>query len=282
MPLPPWLFDVQPHPTYQGVSPDTLGDPLTPTGYQSRKPGLLSKISNVGTGILDPFLQAYGGGGAYAALLKRQADEDQANMEFQRFLISNQSKYDLSNSGMPVFTVDPLTGNFQQVGMAPKGSRVVSAPNVTTEKVQMGSALDNMLSSINSMEEKLSDPNILIRNVNPFGEREFKAILSNFDKEASIAAGGKQLTQTELNLIRETRPGLLDAKSPKAISYKLNKLRATLGDAKARLEGARTTSQVGSKVGSSDSNFQSFEIDGIPYKIPKDKVEAFKKAKGIK
>jgi len=113
-----------------------------------------------------------------------------------------------------------------------------SAATVSTEKVQMGSALDSMYKSLNDMETVLTkDPNILLRNMNPFSEREFKAILSNYDKTAAIAAGGKQLTATELNLIRETRPTWLDYNNPKAIAYKIQKQKEIIANAQSRLAG---------------------------------------------
>ena len=137
----------------------------------------------------------------------------------------------------PVYLVDPTTGQLKQVGTTEKGAKIVATPQPTTEKVQMGSNLDAMLGSLNDMEQKLKDPKILLRNLNPFAEREFKAILDTYDKTAAIAAGGKQLTQTELNLIKKTRPTLLDFSNPKAIAYKINKQREIIQNARARLGG---------------------------------------------
>lgn len=143
----------------------------------------------------------------------------------------------------PVYLVDPATGQLKQVGTTEKGAKVVSTPQPTAEKVQMASNLDAMLGSLNDMETKLKDPKILLRNLNPFAEREFKAILDTYDKTSAIAAGGKQLTQTELNLIRKTRPTLLDFSNPEAIKYKLNKQREIIQNARARLSGGMINQQ---------------------------------------
>lgn len=82
---------------------------------------------------------------------------------------------------------------------------------------------------LTDMETYINEnPNVFIKGLNPLAEREFKAILSNYDKVAAIAAGGKQLTQTELKLIRDTRPTLLDTKNSKAIAYKFGILKILL------------------------------------------------------
>lgn len=116
------------------------------------------------------------------------------------------------------------------------GTSATPVPQPTTERIQMGSALDSMANSIDAMEAKITkDPTALVKSKIPFVEREFKAILDAFDKESAIAAGGKQLTETELALIRNTRPTMQDMFDPKAISYKLNKLRQVVANAKGRL-----------------------------------------------
>lgn len=156
-----------------------------------------------------------------------------------------QKERELELSLMPdaVLTVNPMTGvgrpAVDPLGRplyAKKGARIVSSTVPTAEKITMESGLETMDGLLNDLEAKLTnDPEVLIRGINPFAEREFKAIVDSFDKSAAIAAGGKQLTKTELDLIRKTRPGLLDANSPKAIKYKLDTLRKTIKKAKARL-----------------------------------------------
>jgi len=145
----------------------------------------------------------------------------------------------------PVYLVDPITGETKQVATTPKGAKTIRGQVPTTEKIQMGTYLDSMEESIDAMEEKLKDPNIMLRGLlNPLGERDFKAILASFDKEAAIAAGGKQLTKTELDLIRSTRPTIWDIKSPEAIARKIRKLRSIVTGAKSRLgEGGGKTGQ---------------------------------------
>lgn len=159
------------------------------------------------------------------------------------------------------YQFNPTTGELEQVATIPKGAEVRNrqispqeraqaygevSKDVATykenikrespERVSMATSLDQMDILLNDMEQYLvKDPNVFVKGLNPLGEREFKAILQNFDKTSAIAAGGKQLTKTELDLIRNTRPTLLDTKNPKAIAYKFNILRSTLGLAKERL-----------------------------------------------
>jgi len=161
----------------------------------------------------------------------------------------------------PVYIVDPTSGQMREANtgkvvdsnQVPKGAKVVNAPTATGEKITMGSNLDAMEGLLNDMEVKLKDPKILLRNLNPFSEREFKAIVDTYDKTAAIAAGGKQLTDTELQLIKKTRPTLLDMNSPKAIEYKINKQREIIQNAKARLRGE--TGQIGQ---AKDPEFQKY------------------------
>ena len=153
-------------------------------------------------------------------------------------------------------TPKPLPGGkgiaYFEAGLKPEIQKArESAATISTEKVQMGSALDSMLKSLDDMNAELTkDPNILLRNINPFTEREFKAILANYDKTAAIAAGGKQLTVTELNLIKQTRPTWLDYNSPRAIAYKINKQQEIIQNAQARLAGQQLN-QIGqpNKIG---------------------------------
>ena len=156
----------------------------------------------------------------------------------------------------PVYLVDPVSGETRQVATTPKGAKTVRGQAPTTEKIQMGTYLDSMEESIDSMEEKLKDPNIMLRGLlNPLGEREFKAILASFDKEAAIAAGGKQLTKTELDLIRSTRPTIWDIKSPEAIARKIKKLRGIVKDAKSRLGAG---GGVSGQANEEDTEYQTY------------------------
>lgn len=56
------------------------------------KQGALSLMSNVGTGMLAPFLQAYGVDNGYSDLLKRQMQERAADQEFEMFLLKQKQK----------------------------------------------------------------------------------------------------------------------------------------------------------------------------------------------
>ena len=160
-----------------------------------------------------------------------------------------------------VYEFDPYKGGVNKVGDIPMGSELrnryadpseligerkeaskelfkykETGKRETEGRVQMASNLDVMEGLLGDMETYIAEnPNVFITGINPLGEREFKAILSNYDKVAAIAAGGKQLTKTELDLIRKTRPTILDTGNPKAIAYKFNILKNTIGLAKERL-----------------------------------------------
>lgn len=146
--------------------------------------------------------------------------------------------------GGELIEVDPMTGQLTEKGkrqlekiQLETAKALEKIKPETTERIQMGSNLDALGGLLDDMEKAISaDPNVFIKGLNPFAVREFKAIMSVYDKTAAIAAGGKQLTRTELNLIRSNRPTLLDFKSPKAIAYKINKQREIILGAKNRLD----------------------------------------------
>lgn len=163
--------------------------------------------------------------------------------------------------GKGVYQFNPYTGELEQVGTVAKGAEVrnvqvspeereairvggskeiakykTEIARESPERIQMASNVEAMDNLLNDMEQYLKDnPDVFIKGLNPLAEREFKAITDNYDKVAAIAAGGKQLTRTELNLIRRTRPGLLDTRNIKAIEYKFKILRGIQQRAKERL-----------------------------------------------
>ena len=148
--------------------------------------------------------------------------------------------------GVPLYTVNPQTGATQLAGMVNPKGKFIRQPTPTAEKVQAQTAVDSMLESLDEMERMLlEDPTRLIRRNIPFMEREFAAVVDQFDKEAAIAAGGKQLTATELQLIRKTRPTIQDVNSPEAIARKIVKLREIGLSAKARLAGQQLSQEPG-------------------------------------
>ena len=178
----------------------------------------------------------------------------------------------MAGGGVNVFAFDPNTGTVAPAeggqGLA-RGSRIMptrTTPDVaremsqaraegtalgqreTPERAQAASAIDSMLASLDSMEQLITeDPSRLATSKIPFMEREFAAVMNQFDKEAAIAAGGKQLTTTELNLIRNTRPTMQDMFDPGAIQLKIDKLRSIGRNAQSRL--SRTSTATPSSTG---------------------------------
>jgi hypothetical protein len=187
---------------------------------------------------------------AEAPLKRRKLEAETLLTESQsKFLEGLSGSGALGEDGIPgvVLSIDetgkrvpPETPGARQVLVQPtkSGPKMTVLPQPTPERVQAQSAVDSMLQSLDTMEQMLAeDPSRLVRSNIPFMEREFKAVIDQFDKEAAIAAGGKQLTETELNLIRRTRPTIQDVNSPEAIKRKIAKLRQIGVNAKARLAG---------------------------------------------
>lgn len=152
-----------------------------------------------------------------------------------------------------IYSFDPYTKQIEKTATVPKSAEVYKsflspeekvelAKNLETikrespERVTMSSNLDVMDSLLTDMATFLEkDTMVMVKGLNPLAQREFKAIVDNYDKVAAIAAGGKQLTKTELDLIRNTRPTLLDTKNPEAIKRKFNIAKEVLGMARDRL-----------------------------------------------
>ena len=96
MPAPSWLFDkpaqypstISSGGNISNTAPYKVPGQLPSATYQPRQPGFLSLLSNVGTGALAPFLQANGIDNGFAALVKRQQENQMADMEFQKYLSS--------------------------------------------------------------------------------------------------------------------------------------------------------------------------------------------------
>lgn len=226
-------------------------------------------------------------GGWVNRLLQGLAGQNNINQDLERLKGASQIQQN-QQQGMNqgVYEFDPYGGGVKKITDVPAGSIVrnryvdpselieqrteaskdlfkykETGKRETEGRVQMAVNLDQMDVLLNDMEQYLQkDPDVFIKGLNPLGEREFKAILQNFDKTAAIAAGGKQLTKTELDLIRNTRPTILDTKNPRAIAYKFNILRNTIGLARERLnKGTKYESQSSSQGGQGqDVEYQKY------------------------
>ena len=112
-------------------------------------------------------------------------------------------------------------------------------PPQTPERAQTISALETMDSLLTDMETILTENPARVASANMWGvnlfDRKANAIFRQYDKTAAIAAGGKQLTQTELGLIASNRPTVADIVSPEAMKYKMTNLRTILRKSHGRL-----------------------------------------------
>lgn len=144
-------------------------------------------------------------------------------------------------------------------GMVPQGTTVRVGnfnvplnPPQTPERANTISALETMGSLLSDMENLLTKAPARVASgnipvVNWF-DRQANAIFRLYDKTAAIAAGGKQLTQTELALIASNRPTVADAMDPQAMQYKMNKLKEVLVAAHNRLtRGLPGETQMGAE-----------------------------------
>ena len=145
-------------------------------------------------------------------------------------------------------------------------------PPQTPERANTISALETMSGLLGDMNTMLtSSPHRVatgnIPGVN-FFDRQANAIFRLYDKTAAIAAGGKQLTQTELALIASNRPTVADIMDPKAMQYKMNKLKEVLTAAHDRLtRGLAGETQMGAG-GMLGGDITVISPDGTPGTIP--------------
>lgn len=173
----------------------------------------------------------------------------------------------LTTGDLSVFQAPPTEAEqLQQVqrmvggqggGLMPQGTtmkvgnfNIPLNPPQTPERAQTISALETMGSLLNDMQSMLKESPYRVMTGNILGvnafDRQANAIFRQYDKTAAIAAGGKQLTQTELGLIASNRPTVADAGDPQAMAYKMNNLRMILTKAHDRLtRGLAGETQMG-------------------------------------
>lgn len=106
------------------------------TDTQAHANGALSILGRTLQGIAAPFGAAYGNDFGIKQM-QLQAQQDQADMEFQRYL--NQQK--ASSDGKPIFTIGE-NGQLVAIGSVPKGSQVISPTGMQTPEQKDASAVD--------------------------------------------------------------------------------------------------------------------------------------------
>lgn len=268
-----------------------------PTIDAPRHVGALSAIGKSLQGIAAPFAAAYQGQTGYAQL-QLQQQQDQADLEFQKYLLSKQNNV----GGKPIFTVGS-DGNLMQVQLPgginpPKGSQVIPPTSMqtpdqkTSEAVGLASKKDSavraqklkeLTKAVDFFENKIHD----VPGGKGLGGRiqglsiaaqgmaqtnpKISAYMSSVDGLRSQIARGLgevgNLSEYEQKYAVNLLPKVTDNLETR--QEKLNSFRDYI---KTRLEPVKDTK----------SDFQSFTVEGKQYNIPSDKAEAFKKAKGIK
>lgn len=214
----------------------------------------------------------------------------------QKIMMDDAYRRKALETGTGVFTIDPITGGMSPVGNVPKGSKVVSPMSMISpdQKIQ--------LEAKSKIEQERQANLAKVKRLYPIidiVEREWiktkpgnraeglgKAVMSplQVDKDVTsyqtfVKGMRAQLAramgdvgnlsepeqQAALNLV----PTVSDSKDVGV--EKLNKIRAFISN----LEGGNIDQARGMLS-------QRFNYKGKVYNIPPDKIEAFKKAKGIK
>jgi hypothetical protein len=173
-------------------------------------------------------------------------------------------------------------------GMLPQGTtmkvgnfNVPLNPPQTPERANTISALETMGTLLTDMQNMLSENPGRVVSGNVIGvnlfDRKANAIFRQYDKTAAIAAGGKQLTQTELALIASNRPTVADVGDPAAMQYKMNNLMTILQKAHDRLvRGLPGETPMGAAdmlQGQSGGEVPVISPNGIPGSVPQEDLQ---------
>lgn len=281
-------------------------DPNNPIFMPGRRGGLAA-LGQALSGIAAPFV-----GNMDFALeqAKLQQQREEADMEFQKYLIGNKTRMDYYGNGVPVLTYDPTTGGLMPLtlpggGNVPRGTKVVTNPNApTAEMVNQSKAADQA----RALVEDLRTQAYSLKG-GYFGIKEnVKAFVNRGKGESSdYVMYNDSLPSTSVALYRaitgDTRLSDADAQAraypllwrpsqdPDVREDKFKFIDRMLDAREKILKSGKYGDSVlpwsvvmkeARKGGSAAPKSQTFNIGGKMYDIPADKVEAFKKAKGLK
>lgn len=261
-----------------------------PTADNQRQLGALSIFGRTLQGVAAPFAAAYQGGTGYDQL-RLQQSQDQADLEFQKYLYQKQNK----DMGKPLITIDPVSGQPRIIGVAPSGSQVVPFPvspeqqaqqqaNVASLKDQTtrGNKLKELNKVIDFFETKLGEIPVG-GGFSGMAEGAGQVVSGKMGKNPKAAAYMSDIKGLRSQIARGLgEVGNLSEYEQKYASNLLPQLTDNAETRQAKLKNFRDYIQT--KLGGvpSGDNFETFNIEGRTYSIPADKVESFKKAKGIK
>lgn len=275
--------------------------------FTPAKTGFLSGLGKSLSGVSAPFV-----GDMDWAVKQQQLQQkaDQADMEFQRYMM-------ISGSGKSVFTFDPATNQVVPVGVVPKGSQVMAPQYTPEEKIQQAvqkseltktaellPKMDQALEAVRSLKDQYykavkpakvesgdisgglkarasgllqgaksaagSNPDL---NVFKSDKGAFASLIS---KGGFLEAG--MLTNQDITRVLQSLPD--EGSTEKEATTKWAKIDDILGKARQKYEAK--LKKIGGGSSTTEASTQEFNVGGKLYRIPADKVDAFKKAKGIK
>ena len=288
-------------------------DPNAPV-FTPGRPGGLSAIGQALSGIAAPFV-----GDMEFALKQQQLRQkaEEADMEFQKYLVGmGRSKFIFTTdeTGRPVMIGDIGRGN-QYVSptmtMTPEDRTNREATAASRKK--LNDALPNVASTLSAFDdlERLSND---LPDFKPGAYQQTKAKVKTglgvysadkkyTDYDAALAKAFAPTTRSILTEVGTLNEGDID-RSAKTLGKmelpKANKLeniknlkKQLMAGLDQRLKSAgiswddikTSNPELYNKIFPkqiSASEFQEFNVGGTMYKIPSDKVDAFKKAKGLK
>lgn len=292
------LFDKPPSmsATPAGVEDYVRGDAASAfNAYQGRQPGLLTAIGRALSGVSAPFL------GDFDYAMKQQAlqqKQDEADNEFRRYLM-------LSGKGRGVFTIGP-DGNLISIGNIGTKDIVAKDPYAPTADMrnqgkatqQAGALFKDLRKRSEALKGSYAGIGEIGKSVVNRGKGEsaaYKTYMANLPGSAvsiyRALTGDTRLSDADAQ--SRALPFLWNPTEHEDTRTEKNNFIQSMIDARERLMSSGRYSEgvipwediveeAGQEVTPENGDIQTFNIGKKRYDIPKDKVPAFKKAKGIK
>ena len=301
------LFDRKPY-TFNATKQDSYvtgngyqADDSYGTGYAPRQQGTLSLLGKAMTGIAAPF------SGDYEWLQREEQQtlrQQQADQEFQALLMKNaMQKQAMKAKGTglkSVYTTD-ADGKLKEVGQVPVGSQVIANPNAPTadmrnQQVTTGQAkvlwneVKSQSEGLKGGYEGMFEMGKAALNRGKGKSGDYQLYTENLPSSAvglyRALTGDTRLSDADakaraLPLLWEPSQDVsLRTKKNEFIDKMINSRERLLSSGKYK-DGVIPLSDL-QKTAKEEESGQIFNVGGKTYNIPANKVDAFKKAKGIK
>lgn len=270
-------------------------------GYEPSRIGGLSALGRALSGIAAPFAGDY----QYAERMNAQdLRSQQADQEFQALLMKNamqkQAMNAKGNGLKSVYTTD-ANGKLKEVGQVPIGSQVISNPNaptadmrnqqVTTGQVkELWNEVKSQSEGLKGGYEGMFEMGKAALNRGKGESGNYQLYTENLPSSAvglyRALTGDTRLSDADakaraLPLLWEPSQDVsLRTKKNEFIDKMINTRERLLSSGKYQ-DGVIPLGDL-KKSAKEEGSGQIFNVGGKSYNIPADKVEAFKKAKGIK